>query len=136
MMMRDDLDQFRSEPPTFGEQSPAITVREAQTPLLSFVQRNPFGFGHFESRSEFLRQDPKVDDDSNVMKKPCKIGLCGIAQLEHARQLPADQSASHRVLPKYHGIEAGLVLREQVQHSARHRNVADVLKSQADYCFA
>src|ERR1700683_3545174 len=97
------------------------------------MQRNALGFSNLESCAEFPGQDPEVDDDSEVMKKACEISFPRIAQIDLARQALADQGAAQRMLPKDDGIDACFACRKQVQHTARHRNIADVMNSQADH---
>src|SRR5271168_1987424 len=134
MVMGYDLDQIGSKPPAFGEQASALTVREAQSPLLDFVQGNAFGRGRLVGFAEFLRQDPKIDDDSQVMKKTCKICFSRIAQFDLACQVAAYQGASQRVLPEYDWIQAGFVSRQHVENTARHGDVADMMKPQTHHC--
>src|SRR5580704_1261258 len=133
MMVGHDLDQIGSESPAFGEQASAVTVRESQRVLLGFVQWNLFGSSHLVSRAEFLGQNPEVDDDSQIVKKTCKISFSGIGQIDLACQVAADQRASQRVLPKYRWVQTSLVSRQHLQNAARHSDIADVMKSQADY---
>src|ERR1700733_5671649 len=47
--------------------------------------------------------------------------------------MPADQSAPKRMLPEHNWVQSRAVLGSHVEHAARHRNIADALKSEADY---
>src|ERR1700693_2931090 len=130
MMMSDDFDELGSESPTFRKQPSAIAVRKSQRPLFGLVQWNAFIFRDLVGRLKFVRQYPKINDNSNVVKQASKIRLRGITQIDFASQGSAHQGASQRVLPKHHRIETGFVSWEHVHHSARHGDIADVTESQ------
>jgi hypothetical protein len=66
--------------PSFSEQTSAVTVGESHCPLFRLMQRNSFRFGDFPCGTEFLGQDPKIHDDSQVMEQTSKIRFPGISK--------------------------------------------------------
>src|SRR5208282_267492 len=118
VMKTHHLDEFRCEFPTLCEQTSTVTVRKTHALLLGLVQWNAARFGSLPGGTEFLGQDPKVDDDSQVVEQSGEIGFSGITKVDLGREMPADQRASQGVLPEDHRIQASFVAREHVQHAA------------------
>src|SRR4029077_693869 len=132
MVKRDHLNQVGRKFTTLGEEPAAFAVSESEYLFLRFVQGNSFCPGKFKDTGEFLRQYPQVDDDSYVVQQAGKIGFPGICKPDLAGKMTGDQSASQRMLPENDRIHSSTVSRHQVEHSARHGNIADPLKSEAD----
>src|ERR1700722_214805 len=47
--------------------------------------------------------------------------------------MPADESTTKRVLPEYGWVHAGFAAGKDIQHAARHRDIANMMEAQADH---
>ena len=79
-----------------------------RTDLLGFVKRNAFGARELEGGLKFLRQDPEVDDDADIVKQAGQIGFAGIGIGDLAGEMTANQRATERVLPESDGVDAAV----------------------------
>src|ERR1017187_2002384 len=136
MVITDKRNELGSKVPALGEQTSAVTMGKAHGALLRLMQGNAFDFPGLPSGTKFLRQEPKIDDDSQVMEQTRKVCFPGIAEIDFAREMARDQRASQGVLPEDHRIQAAFIARQHVQYATRHGDIADVMEAQADDCSA
>src|ERR1700691_1669441 len=90
---RHHFDQIRRAFPAFREYTSALTARKSHGFLFGLVQGDSFRFGRLPRGTEFIRENPKVDNDSQVMEQTREIRLRRIAIIDLACQMTTDQRA-------------------------------------------
>src|ERR1022692_781644 len=73
MVITDNRNELGSKVPALGEQTSAVTMGKAHGPLFRLMQGNAFDFPGLPSGTKFLRQEPKIDDDSQVMEHTLRV---------------------------------------------------------------